>query len=677
MAGTTERTVEVASEVFVLRFAPVADVLAAVKSIPNRTFTYTPQPHWIVPVQSQNASRLIEVIEAFQFTVSPETRSVLDTLIAKAQTAPSVRRVEIQGGRAKLFFERQLSDVREAIKALPASKYEPLPQPHWSIMLQDLPQLQHLFDVYAFSVPRSIKEKVRKDARDMARRREWSEAQDHPATDMHPALRPFQRAGVAYMREVGLQGCLNADDMGLGKTLQALATIDVLGAYPALIVTIASAKYSWQREVERWFPQRSVAVLSGTKHDPSDIDADVVIVNYDILAKRLENGMDGDMQRRRFKSITLDEVHALKDPKTQRSKAVKLISGRSKLRLGLTGTPLLNRPVELAAILDSIGRLEDFGGFFAFAKRYCDGRQVMRRNTLVWDFTGASNLDELHDKLRSICMIRRLKTDVLSELPAKTRSVVPIAVDNMAEYERAVLDFRKWVEENARQDRAFFATIAHLPPAERQLKHEKYVTEVLNKLRFGEQLIKIGQLRQLAAKGKLKGVVEWITNKQESGEKLLVFAIHIEIQHALLQAFPNAAHILAEDAVLERQVQIDRFQQDARCTLMINSLGAGGVAITLTAASHVAMVECGWTPGIMDQAEDRVHRMGQRNAVNIWYLTGLDTIDEDMIELLDAKRSVISSAIDGGQSNTGSILEELMQRITAGVSGGNPRKRRK
>jgi SNF2 family DNA or RNA helicase len=295
-------------------------------------------------------------------------------------------------------------------------------------------------------------------------------------------------------------------------------------------------------------------------------------------------------------------------------------------RLFLTGTPVMNRPNELIAQLTAMGRLDDLGGFWHFANRYCGyepGRGMM----------GAHNLAELNDLLRQTCFIRRLKADVLKELPAKTSALVPMAIDNEDDYRYAESDLIGWLHEQGDFEGADAATRA-------------------------EHLVRIERLKQLAADGKMGAVCEWIDSFLESGEKLVVFAHHVHIVNALADRY-SAPRISGAVSEKERDAAIQAFQNDPQTRLIVCNIQAGGVGITLTAASNVAFVELAWTPAAHEQAVDRTHRIGQRDVVIAWYLLANGTIDDDIYALIESKRVVVNAATDGGTAGEASILKEL------------------
>ena len=496
-------------------------------------------------------------------------------------------------------------------------------------------------------------------------------------------LRPFQRAGVIYClhafgydlslfqtplvdgsaARTGVEdykgapqrrGVLIGDEPGLGKTIQSIAVIQAIGAFPSLVVCPASVKWNWAREIRAWLPGKTVHVIEAGKngHIPC---VDFTIVNYDLLRK-----YDEMFIARKYKSLIFDESQALKSRKAQRTQSAKKLASYVPVLLALTGTPILNRPAELCSPLEILGRLPEFGGWWFFVKRYC----AAKRGRFGLDVSGASNLEELSVRLRQTCMVRRLKADVLPELPAKTRTMIDVDISNRAEYEAAERDVIAWLSERAANDEEFVASIAGLSEEEQNRMRRQRGADAAEKAKRAEQLVRIEALKQCAVKGKMEEVKGWITDFLESDQKLVCFASHISFQKDIHALFPGSVHIFGEDTARDRQVAVDRFQQDPQCRLIVCSLAAGGLGINLTAASNVAFVEFGWNGAVMAQGEDRCHRMGQRDSVNAWWLVGKGTIEEDIVDLIEEKNRVIDSAIDGvGASVQESMLKELVSKL--------------
>jgi hypothetical protein len=450
-------------------------------------------------------------------------------------------------------------------------------------------------------------------------------------------LKPFQRAGVSYLLE--RRRAFLADEQGLGKTIEALAAIEAAGAYPAVVVCPASLKLNWLRELERWLPQRSTRALSGNGrgNDSGDGDgaateagADITIVNYDIVAARLRELCALEPQ-----SLVLDESHYCKNAAAKRTQAVQRLSSvlpREGLVLALSGTPVTNRPAELISQLRILGRLEEFGSGARFGQR----------------FRGSDAHLRLHWHLRARCFVRRLKADVLPQLPAKTRAIVPVELDNEAEYRLAERDLIAWLRSQPLDLRELDAKVAAALRAER--------------------LVRCNALKLLAARGKLHAALAWIHDFCSSGERLVVFAGHREIQRAVLERFPTALHILGEDTAVARDAALRAFQApDASEAnqLIVCSIEVAGHGLTLTRSSNVAFLELGWTPAKHDQAEDRCHRIGQQDAVNAYYLLAAGTIDETISTLLERKRAVIGAVTDGVEENEEGVLDALVRELRA------------
>ena len=439
-------------------------------------------------------------------------------------------------------------------------------------------------------------------------------------------LHPFQRAGVRYALE--RRRTFIADEQGLGKTVQALATLEADGAFPAAVVCPASMKLTWERETSHWLPDRSVAVLDGRADSAwteAALRADIVVLNYDILEAHSR-----ELAARSLRALVLDESHYVKNARAGRTKAAVELSellADDALRLALTGTPVLNRPEELVSQLRVLGRLSDFGSGARLARRFRD----------------AGSDDRLHWNLRAHCYVRRTKQQVLPQLPAKRHDAVPVQLSNEHEYRLAEADVIAWLQTLPLDLRTLDAKVAAA-------------------LR-SEQLVRLNNLRQLAAHGKLATALAWIADFLASGEPLVVFAEHIAIQRALVERFPDAAHLLGADSTRSRQRAVDAFQREDGPQLIVCSLKAGSQGITLTRASNVAFLELDWTPARHDQAEDRLHRIGQESAVTAWYLLAPKTIDETMAELLQRKRSLIDAVTDGQVRDEERLVDAVVREL--------------
>ena len=524
-----------------------------------------------------------------------------------------------------------------AVRLLPGARWD-ASNGAWSVptRMDSLRAAGQFANAHGFFIPDSLRALWR-DLRAQARENlSASRAEDAvlEVAGLGGELLPFQRAGVAYMTRVK-RGWI-ADEMGLGKTVQALATLQKLGAFPAVIVCPASLKLNWEREALRWLPGKIVHVVQGgapTRH------AHLNIVNYELLSKHLEKLRALDLA-----AVVFDESHALKNYRAKRTEAaVKLVRGIG-VRILLTGTPILNRPGELLAPLGILGRLNDFGGFQAFARQYCAAKEKpVGRGRVAMDLSGADHLGELSEKLRATCMIRRLKADVLTELPPKRRTVLPVALTNAEEYRAAADDVLEWIAQRAAADPKFRQEIVHLPQEAQLQLIARRAQDAAMRAMPAEELVKVGALLQIAAKGKLAAVKEWIRSVIDGGEALVCFAEHAAVLEDLAREF-DAPSITGATPLARRQEFVDAFQA-GKFPLIFLNWKAGGVGLTLTRASNVAAVELPWTPGIMDQGEDRCHRIGQRDTVSAWYFLARGTLDWGVWDLIAGKREIAAQAL--------------------------------
>jgi len=460
------------------------------------------------------------------------------------------------------------------------------------------------------------------------------------------AYLPYQRAGIAY--GMARESVLIGDEMGLGKTIQA---IGIANADPScrsiLIICPASLKLNWAREWRKW----DVKGLT--------IGTDVVIVNYDMLKKG-----EAALRSRPWDLLIADECHYAKNPKAQRTVYLlggKLKEGKGKAaieievepikarrRVCLTGTPILNRPIELWPLVHSLDPQGLGASWKRYVTRYCAGHQT----AYGWDVTGSSNPAELQERLRAAIMVRRLKRDVLTELPAKRRAAVLIEPDGdmaatiareQAEYEKglaAIEAARVAVElAKAEGEDVYSAAVKRLTDAA-QVAFEE-----------------VSKMRHALALAKLPACVEFLRSATEAG-KVVAFCHHIDVMRAVMAEFGDACVGLSgETSLADRQAAVDRFQSDPSCSLFIGTIKAAGVGLTLTASSHVVFLELDWVPGNVTQAEDRCHRIGQRDMVLVQHLVVDGSLDARMAQTLIDKQAVIDAALD--DTTRGELLAQI------------------
>jgi len=230
-------------------------------------------------------------------------------------------------------------------------------------------------------------------------------------------------------------------------------------------------------------------------------------------------------------------------------------------------------------------------------------------------------------------MLRRLKKDVLTELPEKTFSFVPMELSNKKEYESAENDFIAWVRREKGDEKA-------------------------ERIQRVEALAKFEGLKQLATKGKLNQVKEWIKDFLETDNKLVVFCTHTFVVDELMKEFSCAVKI--DGSTNDRQKPVDAFQNDSKTRLFVGNIISASEGITLTASSNVAIIELPWSPSKVDQASDRCHRITQKDNVTVYYLLAQNTVEERIAKLLDKKRKMVNSVMNGTETEQSELLLELI-----------------
>lgn len=451
---------------------------------------------------------------------------------------------------------------------------------------------------------------------------------------------PYQLQGIA--RGLQLKRFINGDDMGLGKTLESIATINKADAFPCLVICPNVVKINWQREWHK-FTDKKAMVLTDSVRDSWPFFwqtgmNQVFIVNYESLRKyfvrritKAEKWTLKDVEFHNtiklFKSVIIDESHKVKSTATQQTKFCKGIASGKEYIILLTGTPVVNKPKDLVAQLGIMDRMIDMGGWKGFMLRYCSGPNQ------------ASNLKELNYKLWQHCFFRREKSKVLTQLPDKVRQIVSCEITNRKEYmdaERDLIDYLK--------------------------RYKEADDEKIQKSLKGEVMVRIGILKDITARGKLKEVIDFVKDFRENGKKIILFCNLHEIVDRLMIAFPSAVCVTGRQNMQEKQASVDAFQKNPKTDVIICSIKAASAGITLTAASDVAFIELPWTYADCDQAESRAHRIGQKDSVNCYYLLGRRTIDQKLYRIIEEKKH-ISNAVLGAEDNIQTNIVDMMTNL--------------
>lgn len=502
-------------------------------------------------------------------------------------------------------------DAVAAFKQMPTKSYD-MKTRKWSFSLEDYKRLMDLLSgiaaVEVEPLPRAIVQVFSASFEGPQAR-----SSDIPEADLSnidptltKSLMAFQTVGVHFA--VSRQGrLLLADDMGLGKTIQAICIAAYYKSeWPLLVVAPSSVRFTWAEAFRRWLPSLSPDSINVVVKAKDNLRSGLVnIISYDLLS-RIEKQHPGNP----FKVLIMDESHFLKNIKTARCKAALPLLKAAKRVILLSGTPAMSRPAELYTQILAV-RPTLFPRFHDFGVRYCDAKQM----NWGWDYSGSSNLGELKLLLEESLMLRRLKSDVLSQLPSKQRKVVTITIDGI----------------NTRTKAALSAAAKELAKGHR------------NKIEEKEALL---VFYNYTAEAKLQAIMEYITDMLEGGrEKFLVFAHHkLVLDHITNELVKKKVSYIRIDGATpsaERQLLCEKFQHSTKSCVAVLSITAANMGLTLHAADLVIFAELFWNPGVLIQAEDRVHRIGQTCCVNVHYLVAKGTADDHLWPMIQEKMNVL------------------------------------
>lgn len=421
------------------------------------------------------------------------------------------------------------------------------------------------------------------------------------------ALLPFQKVGLYFGIQHGGR-ILLADDMGLGKTIQGIAIANYFQKnWPLLVVTPSSVRYSWLEAFRTWLPSvgaHEISVINSSKdHIPND---KVVIISYDLLSKK-----QTDIINRKFRSVIFDESHFLKNYKSARTKASQAIMAGITRIVMLSGTPALSRPIELYTQISALCP-KFFNSFNEYGIRYCNGKQM----PWGWDFSGSSNMGELQLLLEELVMLRRLKSDVIKQLPAKSRQMIVLDPSHISKKSK------------------FLKALC-------QKMHQPELRGMEKRGALLEYFHETGSV-------KIPAVCEYILDLLESEKKFICFAHHQNVLNSICECIEKKKidyiRIDGSVAAEQRKKLCDHFQLNDSCKVAALSITSANCGITLTAASLVVFAELFWNPGILTQAEDRAHRIGQEDSVIIQYLVAKGTADDEIWPLVQRKLDILNKA---------------------------------
>ena len=464
-------------------------------------------------------------------------------------------------------------------------------------------------------------------------------------------LRLYQLQGVSFIEQTE-GNCIIADDQGLGKTEIALAYIKIHPELKNIIILCpASVKLQWIQRIQqrlgydynlfqiKSFPTKNTDVMDfyetneiGNSYGPKR--QTIFVCNYKIYTnkfnknKKMYRGKEIETKTEILNTgwadlldacnpdlVIADECHYFSNPTSNVSITIQRCLQNVGKFIGLSGTPIETKALDIFVTANIIDP-SLFPSFWSFKMRYCDPKN----NGYGMTFKGATNVEELHKKL-SYIMIRRLKIDVLTELPVKTRTVVPLSIDNRREYQKAL-----------------------------GLKHTN----------------KVETLKQLALQGKMKGVITWIDDILYNGSKLVVYVWHNSTVEMLMKKYKKiAVQIYGKTSAKDREKAKNKFINNCETKLLIGNIQSAGTGIDglQTVCDTCCFVEFPWKPKQIDQAEDRLLRMGLKSdKMMSYFLLGVGTIEDDIMELLDAKRKIVDSLLEGKETEDFDLLTELRKR---------------
>ena len=466
---------------------------------------------------------------------------------------------------------------------------------------------------------------------------------------------PYQRAGVEYM--LPRPAVLLADQQGLGKTIQSLIIINMRDPVEALIVCPSILKYQWLKQARKWmighitayvYESKKIRYYKSqlTRHNKQTV---LHIINYDILEKFYDR-----LSRLNINFFIADESHKIKTPTAKRTKISQDLAKKCKWKMFITGTPIYNKPKDLYVVLNLIDP-GMFNNFNAFAERYCGAKRVsVGKGKKVMKFEGATNVEELNTILRANYMVRRMTSDVLKDLPEKIKDVIVLNesdLDGVVKKEQKAIEDSKLEEETLKKEAEQLRELAK----DNQAYEEVYKDKV-KKLRevkfknFGE----ISRIRKELAVKKVPYVVDFVKetleNSNDEQSKIVVFAHHTEVIETIARELKefNPVVIMGKTNEQERQRAIELFRHKNNTRVFIGSMGASGTGVDglQDNCNTVVFAELDWTPALVDQAEARLRRIGQKNTVWVYHIVADGSIDSRIVKLMMEKEALAKEILD-------------------------------
>jgi SNF2 family DNA or RNA helicase len=495
---------------------------------------------------------------------------------------------------------------------------------HWKVPMRLAAQLIELLEPLKFRISAEIyslnlglvaeqqerqaakEAKAIDDAKEIQKLMELAQV-DEPFGPNGYLLRDYQKDGIQYLlarTKAGVgTGAILADEMGLGKTIELLfaaKALQVSKNIPVIVICPVSLRGNWQKEAE--MVGVKIETYSWQKQ-PQPLE----LLEYVLIA---------------------DECHYAQNSTSARTKSLMALAKHKNCAATwlATGTPMKNgQPHNLLPLLMATGHPLGRDPW-AYKQRYCNAHQKNVKGRAVWDFTGSSFLQELAQKTEDV-ILRRLKSAVLKDLPAKSRIMSPVELEPKVEkalqaaIEQAAADYR--------------TRMAKAPADEREGMAD------------AEAIVALTNARRISSEFKIPRAIEMAQELLENGEPVVIFTEFTDTAEKIHLALRNHGAELLTGATkqADRQGIVDRFQAGTS-KVFVGTVKAGGVGITLTTASTLIMVDRPWTPGDAYQAEDRIHRMGQKNAAMIYWLQ-VSEVDRAIDQLIETKQARIELVLRG------------------------------
>ncbi|MUL61080.1 hypothetical protein B5P44_00575 [Mycobacterium sp. CBMA 213] len=610
------------------------------------------------------AARLLDLFADKQLTVTDDAREALTAAVEVQRTQPAGTAELAEAGMLIIapLMPTAATAVLARLRGLAGSSVSRKQLLPWPIRVEPA-EVMAALDEHGFVVDADARAALAAESARQAVNLVVSAARTAEAVAVEGlgvTLMDHQHAGVRFC--LGSRRLIVGDDMGLGKTITSLAAVAADAAFPCVVACKPDLTENWRNEVARALPGRAVAVAAGMTATDLPADVDVVIIGYAALGTKAKGSQRGNerfawveqLTALRPRSLVIDEGHLGKEVTAARSRALAAlgayVAARDGLILNLTGTPLVNRPRELAQQLITLGLLAPkdeeidpqrhlFGGEWDFLFRYCGPERSA--GGYGWTFNGASNTAELHHRLRAWGVLLRRTENALS-LPPFTIEELPVADSDLDP--AALAEYRE-AEEKAASDFA----------REAMGLADSYGCDVTDARvwsamagRAGDHLVRLNSLRQLIGAAKQPAVTRWTQEQITGGEKVMIAAHHRDVVNHYAQEF-GGLKIQGGQTVAAKEADKARFQTepiDVAPAITV-SIGAGGVGHTLTAARLGVQAELCWTPGDLRQMAKRIHRIGQQRPVTYFVAVAGGTIDDKMWSMITSKQAVLDAVIDG------------------------------